>query len=53
MVLVMIPFKPTDGPPEATAANAYSICTSLPEGLKKTKHNMFINLLLFFIHWVK
>ena len=30
-----IPFTPTDGPPLATAANAYSICTSFPEGLKQ------------------
>lgn len=27
------PFKPTDGPPAETAAKAYSICTSLPDGL--------------------
>lgn len=31
------PFNPTDGPPAATAANAYSICTSFPDGLKNKK----------------
>ena len=30
-----IPLIPTEGAPAATAANAYSIWTSLPEGLKK------------------
>jgi len=31
---------PTDGAPDATAARAYSICTSLPDGLatKPKKH---------------
>ena len=28
---------PTDGAPAATAAKAYSICTSFPEGLKEKK----------------
>jgi len=28
------PLIPTDGAPDATAARAYSICTSLPDGLK-------------------
>ena len=32
-----VPFIPTEGPPAATAAKAYSICTSLPEGLKNQK----------------
>jgi len=27
------PLIPTDGAPDATAARAYSICTSLPDGL--------------------
>ena len=31
------PLIPTEGAPAATAARAYSICTSFPEGLKN-KH---------------
>ena len=30
-----LPLMPTEGPPAATAARAYSICTNLPDGLKK------------------
>jgi len=29
------PLIPTEGAPDATAARAYSICTSLPDGLTK------------------
>ena len=31
--VLLLPLIPTDGPPAATAASAYSICTSLPDGL--------------------
>ena len=30
-----VAFRPTEAAPEATAAKAYSIWTSLPEGLQK------------------
>lgn len=33
---------PTEVPPAATAAKAYSICTNLPEGLQK--HNNWDNI---------
>lgn len=36
----IIPLIPTEGAPAATAASAYSICTSLPDGLQlKIKTN--------------
>jgi hypothetical protein len=35
------PLIPTDGPPAATAAKAYSICTSFPEGLWNELHYEF------------
>jgi len=31
---INLPLMPTDGAPAATACNAYSICTSFPEGLQ-------------------
>ena len=34
MLVVSLPFIPTEGPPAATAARAYSIWTSFPEGLE-------------------
>ena len=42
-----LPLIPTEGPPAATAAKAYSIWTSLPEGLvtgrgEKTTNNIYI-----------
>ena len=44
-----LPLIPTDGAPAATAASAYSICTSLPDGLEKREirftFNRWINLL--------
>jgi len=33
LIYTDIPLIPTDGAPAATADRAYSICTSLPEGL--------------------
>ena len=44
----IVPFIPTEGPPAATAAKAYSICTSLPEGLNQ-KSIAIINLALIAI----
>lgn len=32
-----LPLIPTEGAPAATAANAYSICTSFPDGLRREK----------------
>lgn len=38
---------PTEGAPAATAARAYSICTSLPEGLQEKKtHNKLLHYVL-------
>lgn len=37
-----LPLIPTDGAPAATAARAYSICTSLPEGLKNERWKICI-----------
>lgn len=34
-----IPLMPTEGAPAATAARAYSIWTSLPEGLQEETHS--------------
>ena len=42
----IVPFIPTEGPPAATAAKAYSICTSLPEGLNQ-KSIAIINLIFY------
>ena len=36
----LLAFSPTEAAPDATAANAYSICTNLPEGLKREEENM-------------
>ena len=35
---IWIPLMPTEDPPEATAANAYSIWTNLPDGLNYKDH---------------
>lgn len=39
------PLIPTEGAPAATAAKAYSICTSFPEGLQKFNQNNNVLLL--------
>lgn len=37
---------PTEGAPAATAARAYSICTSLPEGLQEKKKHKLLHYVL-------
>ena len=39
---ILVPFIPTDGAPAATAARAYSIWTSFPEGLQNKQNNTIV-----------
>ena len=39
---ILVPFIPTDGAPAATAARAYSIWTSFPEGLQHKQNNTIV-----------
>ena len=41
-----LPFIPTEGPPAATAARAYSIWTSFPEGLEIRDKRKTLSLLM-------
>lgn len=42
----ILPRIPTDGAPAATAANAYSICTNFPDGLRNGEMEIVFSLLI-------
>ena len=44
-----LPLIPTEGAPAATAAKAYSIWTSFPEGLKVVKEKLYLSVAMMYL----